>query len=116
MNARAEVLAALAVMIVAVAPAATKSQGNPVGNLSLPDVWKRDTQFLEIWWNEARPARTLAASGGHQLSQKPILPLQEPAYTTHTESAHAGPTLRVEGTSQENRRRFGGRGRLAHEG
>jgi len=53
--ARSVVLAALTLMAPAVAPAATQSQDNPVCDSDFSGLWKREVQFLEIWWNEARP-------------------------------------------------------------
>ena len=35
--------------------ASAQSGRNPVCDPDLPNLWKRDTQFLEIWWKEARP-------------------------------------------------------------
>ncbi len=55
MTTRAAVLVALALTALAVAPAAAQSPDNPVCDSDLPNLWKRDTRFLEIWWNEARP-------------------------------------------------------------
>ena len=55
MSSRAAVLASLALTALAVAPIAAQSPDNPVCDPGLPNLWKRDTQFLQIWWNEARP-------------------------------------------------------------
>ena len=55
MSARAAVLATLALTALAAAPAGAQCPDNPVCDPDLPNLWKRDTQFLQIWWNEARP-------------------------------------------------------------
>ena len=48
-------LAALALTTLAVAPASAQSRDNPVCDSNGSDLWKRDTRFLEVWWNQARP-------------------------------------------------------------
>ncbi|MDE2981501.1 MAG: ankyrin repeat domain-containing protein [Gemmatimonadota bacterium] len=48
-------LATFALTLLAVAPAAAQSPDNPVCDSDAPNLWKRDTQFLEVWWNDARP-------------------------------------------------------------
>ena len=55
MTTGAAVLAALALTTVAVAPAAAQSPDNPVCAADASGPWNRDTRFLEVWWNEARP-------------------------------------------------------------
>lgn len=55
MSARAAVLAALALTALSVARAAAQSPDNPVCDSNSPNLWKREAQFLEVWWNEARP-------------------------------------------------------------
>ena len=52
---RASALAALALAALTAAPASAQSPDNPVCDSDGSDLWKRDTRFLEIWWNEARP-------------------------------------------------------------
>ena len=44
-------LTALALTTLAVAPAAEQSRDNPVCDSNGSDLWKRDTRFLEVWWN-----------------------------------------------------------------
>ena len=55
MTPRSAVFTALALTTLAVAPAAAQSRDNPVCDSNAAGLWKRDTRFLEIWWNEARP-------------------------------------------------------------
>ena len=52
---RAVALASLALASLVVAPAVAQSPDNPVCDSNLPNTWKRDTQFLEVWWGQARP-------------------------------------------------------------
>ena len=52
---RSVVLAALTLTAPAVAPAGAQSQDNPVCDSDFSGLRKREVQFLEIWWNEARP-------------------------------------------------------------
>lgn len=55
MTARFAVLATLALLPLAAAPTAAQSPDNPVCDADAPNLWKRDTQFLRVWWNDARP-------------------------------------------------------------
>lgn len=55
---RTAVRGAPTVTALAAARAAAQSPDNPVCDADAPNLWKRDTRFVKVCWNDARPVHT----------------------------------------------------------